>query len=151
VRLHLLDVGLESGELVGDRVERVPRGVDAGGRADLRLELRLVELRHRAGGVRDDQDPVDAEQVHAQHERLHGLLVDPTTGVAEDLGVARLQAQEAERVDARVHAGHDGHTGLRDTIEAGEREVGGVRLVGSEKIVEVTHGGEVSPPGVTTG
>src|SRR5918996_3317748 len=39
---------------------------------------------HGAPGVGDDEDPLDAEQVHAQDERDHRLVVRPAAGVAQD-------------------------------------------------------------------
>ena len=47
-----------------------------------------VARRHRAAGVGDDQDPLDTEQVDAEHQRLERLRSDAAAGVAEDLGVA---------------------------------------------------------------
>ena len=93
-----------------------------------------------APGVRDDEDALHVEEVHAEHERLEGGVGDPATGVAEDLGVARLQADQPERVDPRVHAGDDRDPGVRDTVEPGEGEVVGELAVRREQVVE--PGGE---------
>ncbi len=94
--------------------------------------------------MRDDQDPVDAEQVHAEDERLEGRRGDPAAGVAEDLRVAVLEPEHPERVDPRVHAGHDRDAGVGDAVEAAEVEVGGELPVGGEQVVEVA--GDVAEP-----
>jgi len=90
--------------------------------------------------VRDDQDPLHVEQVGAEDEGLHRGDRDAATRVPEDLGVAGLEAEHAQRVDAAVHARHDGHSRAGDAVEPGELEVGGVVGVGGQEVVEVTHG-----------
>ena len=60
------------------------------------------------------------EQVHAQHQRLQRGVGHPAAGVAEDLGVAGLEAEHAQRVDPGVHAGHDGDAGVGDAVEPAE-------------------------------
>ena len=89
-----------------------------------------------SGDVVADRLPVDAEEVHAEDERLECLGGDPATGVAEDLGVAVLEPEHAQRVDARVHAGHDRDTRVGDAVEAGEVEVVREVAVGGEQVVE---------------
>ena len=73
--------------------------------------------------------PVDAEQVHGEHQGLEGEVVDAAAGVAQDLGVARDEAEHAERVDAGVHAGDDGDAASGDAVEALLGEAGGVPLL----------------------
>ena len=105
--------------------------------ADPLVQLGLGAAGHRAAGVRDDQDALDAEQVDAEHQRLERLGRDPAAGVAEDLGVAGLQPDHPQRVDPGVHAGHDRDAGVRDAVEAGQLEAGGEVAVGGEQVVEV--------------
>ena len=62
-------------------------------------EVGLGGRGHGAPGVRDDDDPVDPEQVDAEDERLQGRLGDACTGVAEDLRVTRSEADHPEGVD----------------------------------------------------
>jgi hypothetical protein len=50
--------------------------------------------------VRDHEDALDVEQVHPQHEGLERLRGHAGTRVAEDLGVAVLEPEHAQRVDA---------------------------------------------------
>ena len=94
----------------------------AGLLADELAQLDLGVLRHGAAGVRDDEDALDVEQVHAEDEGLERGRGHATAGVAEDLGVTGGEAEHAERVDARVHAGHDGDAAVGDAVEAAERE-----------------------------
>ena len=87
------------------------------------------------------EDAVDAEQVHAEDERLEGVGVDPAAGVAEDLGVAGREAEQPQRVDPRVHAGDDGDAGVGDAVEPAGRELGRrVAPVGLEEVVESLAG-----------
>ena len=99
---------------------------------------------HRAAGVRDDQDPLHAEQVDAEHQRLEGGGGHPAARVAEDLGVAGLEAEHPQRVDPRVHAGHDGDAGVGHAVEAAQVEVGGELAVRRDQVVEVSHGADAS-------
>ena len=47
---------------------------------------------------------------------------DAAAGVAEDLRVTR-SSRASERIDARVHAGHDRDAGVGDAVEPGEVEI----------------------------
>ena len=71
---------------------------------------------------------------------------DPAAGVAEDLGVAGLEAEHPQRVDPGVHAGDDRDAGVRDAVEAAEVEVRGELPVRGQQVVEVrrllAHGPE---------
>ena len=82
-----------------------------------------------------------AEQVDAEHQRLERGLGDPATRVAEDLGVARLQAEHPQRVDPGVHAGHDRHARVGDAVEPAELEGLGEGAVGGDQVVEVAPRG----------
>ena len=104
--------------LVLDDVEGLPGGVLPGRLRDALAQLVEGGGGHRAPGVRDDQDALHLQQVDAEHERLEGLRGHPATGVAEDLGVAGLEPEHPQRVDARVHAGDDGDAGMGDAVEA---------------------------------
>jgi hypothetical protein len=89
--------------------------------------------------VRDDQDPLDTEQVHAEHQGLECGARDPAPRVAEDLGVAMVQSEHAQRIDPRVHAGDDRHAGVCHTVEAAEIELGRELLVCCDQVFEVFH------------
>jgi hypothetical protein len=143
VRTHHPDVVLQRGLLVLDHTEGLPRRVLRGGLADPRPELVERGGGHGAPRVRDDQDPFDAEQVHAEHQRLQGGVGHATAGIAEDLGVTGLEPEHPQRIDPRVHAGHDCDPGVGDAVEAAQREVLREELVGGEQVVELgVHGPE---------
>ena len=92
-------------------------------------------MAHRVWGTMSDA--LDAEQVHAEDQRLEGVERHAATGVAEDLGVTGLEADESQRVDARVHAGDDGDARMGDAVEPAGGELGlGVPLVGLDEVVE---------------
>lgn len=140
----LAHVLLEGGDLVTDDVEGLPGRVEAGRGVDPLVQLGLAVAGDGAAGVRDDEDARDVEQVCAEDERLEGLRRDASARVAEDLGVAGLQADHGERVDARVHAGDDGDARVRDAVEARQVEGLGVGAVRLEEVVEGAHVSESS-------
>jgi len=81
----------------------------------------------------------------AKHGQPH--LVDDTTGVADDVGVASLQAQQILHVNARVHAGNDGHVrgrsdGLLARVDRGMHGLAGrvLLVVGQEGLRVAGHG-----------
>ena len=86
--------------------------------------------------MRDDHRAVDAEQVRREHERAQHVVGDAGAGVAEDLRVARLEAEHSQRLDARVHAREDGEPLGRVRLEPGEAELARVPLVGAEHVRE---------------
>ena len=95
----------------------------------LGAQFGLCVRRQRAFGVRHDQDPLDAQQVHSQHHGVQGRAADVPTGIAEDLRIAGLEPEHPERVDARVHAGDHGDAGVRNTVESGQVERLGERCI----------------------
>jgi len=54
-----------------------------------------------------DDDDVRGPDVARCRERPQHVLGDDRTGVAQHVSVAELEAEEIERVDARVHARED--------------------------------------------
>ena len=80
--------------------------------------------------------------MHAEDEGLERLLGHPAPGVAEDLGVARLQPDHGQGSDPGVHAGDDRDPRVGDAVEAGHVEGLGELPVGRQQVVEVTHGPE---------
>ena len=80
-----------------------------------------------------------------KHGKPH--LVDDTAGVADDVGVASLQAQQILHVNARVHAGNDGHVrgrsdGLLARVDRGMHGLAGrvLLVVGQESLRVAGHG-----------
>ena len=101
------------------------------------VHLVLAALRHPAVRVRDDHQALDAEQVGREHERAQHVVGDPCARVPQDLGVARPEAEHAERLDARVDAREHREAPRRPRREPPEVERGNVPLVGGEHVVEV--------------
>ena len=102
----------------------------------------LAAMAHRVCGI--TRIRLDVEQVDAEHERLEGLLGHAAARVAEDLRVARLEADHGQRGEPGVHARDDRDTGVRDAVEAGHVEVVGILAVGGQEVVELVlaHGPE---------
>ena len=122
--------------LVLDDVEDLPRRVLPGRLAHPVTQLDLGVGGDGAAGMRDDQHPVDAEQVHPENDRLQGGVGDAAAGVAEDLGVTRRQADHPQRVDPGVHAGHHRDARVGDPVEPLQGEVLGECPVRGEQVVE---------------
>ena len=89
--------------------------------------------------MRDEEHALDAEQVGGKHEAREDRIGDPPTQVAQDLRVARDEAQHAERVDTRVHARDDGDTTMRHAVEAAEGEPLRERGVRGQQIIEASR------------
>ena len=70
------------------------------------VHVRVGDLGHPAVGVRHHQHAFDAQQVDGQDEGTQHVVGHARARVAQDLGVARPQPEQAKRVDAGVHAGH---------------------------------------------
>jgi hypothetical protein len=85
-------------------------------------QLLVREGEHAAVCVMNHQDRVRAEQPLGDDERAQGILCDATAGVADHVGIAQVQAEEGERFEPRVHAGHDGEvaSGRHGELTLGE-------------------------------
>ena len=59
-------------------------------------------------------DLTRAEQTLREHERTQHVVGREAAGIAQDMGLARIQSEDAKRIDARVHAGHDRNVFDRD-------------------------------------
>ena len=90
--------------------------------------------------MRDDEDAVDPEHVHAEYERLQARG-HPTTGLRKISRRCRREAEHPQRLDAGVHARDHGDAGVGDAVGAFEIEGFGERSVGGKQVVEgVAHG-----------
>jgi hypothetical protein len=84
-------------------------------------------------------DGVDAEDVGRQRQAAQHVVGDPAAGVADHMGLAEVQPEGGEDVDAGVHAGDDGEVAARSGIgDVGPRR--GVAGVGGDEAVDLTHG-----------
>ena len=84
----------------------------------------------------DDEDPIDVQQVHTEDAADQRVRSDPAAGGAEDLRLPHVQPEHLQRLQARVHAGHDGDAGVGDAVEVARR-LRGVAAIRSEQVVEV--------------
>ena len=106
-RHRLADGDVEVGEaLEGEG------GPDAGLRLDFVLHGFLAQAEGAAAGVVDQHHRPGAEEALGQHQRADDVVGDDAAGVAEDMGVTRLEPEQPDGVDAGVHAGHDGDAEL---------------------------------------
>ena len=92
----------------GERLEARRRVATGGRRPPPSTSSASLGRGELAVGVLHDRDPRDAERRGREREAPLDVVGDPGAGVAEDLGVTRLEAEHGERVDARVDARHDG-------------------------------------------
>ena len=79
---------------------------------------------------------VDVEEVRREHQRAQHVVGHPGAGVAQDLDVALLHAEQLQRLDAAVHAGDEGEALGGAAGQAGAGEVRGVVGVPREDVGE---------------
>src|SRR5205085_9344074 len=84
-----------------------------------------------------------AEDVARQRQAAKDVGGDAPAGVPDDVGVAEVQAEDGEHVDAGVHAREDGEVSARaGVVHVGARR--GVALVGGEESADLRHARSVS-------
>ncbi len=84
------------------------------------LQQVVGEGQHAAPCVVDQDELVGVEQVVRDDQAADRVVADHAAGVADDVRISGLQAEQALDVQARVHAGHDGHSlGRLDRLLAG--------------------------------
>ncbi len=113
-------------DVMGEGFPHVPRrekgeaaGVGTAGRADGTVDLVFCLHGHPAVGVRNDHQPVDAEQGRSQDQGAEHVVGHPGPRVAQDLGVPRSQSQHPQWIDPRVHAGEDRESPACSTLQVG--------------------------------
>jgi hypothetical protein len=99
----LADVFVEVGEGFGG-----PVGFEAGFGEDVGLEAVVGEGEHAAVGVVDQDDLFGTQEALTDGQAAAFVGGDHAAGVADDVGVAFVQAEKAVGVEAGVHAGHHG-------------------------------------------
>ena len=140
-------MGSEFLELVAnifvDVLESVEEGRGNGGSAgailDTRAKVLLSGLHEAAIGVIDDHELLGSEEVVRDQEGAERIVGNDATGVADDVRVAGLEAECADR-EARIHASEDCELALGTRGEAAELVGAGVLLVGDEDFVDDGHG-----------
>ena len=104
------------------------------------MQLVLGGAGHLAVGVRHDQHARHAEEVRRQHERAQHVVGDAGPGVAQDLHVALVHAEQLQRLDPAVHARDEGEALARAAGETGAGEGRGVGLVAGQDVGEGVGG-----------
>jgi hypothetical protein len=138
---------LDAGDLAADVAFEIDEGMEVigrdGGETGLLFqsieELVVGESDHAAIGVIDDDELLGAEQVMGDDQGAEGVFGGNASGVADDVGVAGLEAEELFNVNARVHAGEDGEFAGRGHGKAAEAEFCCVFFIGCENFVGDAH------------
>lgn len=87
-----------------------------------------------------DDDGVDTQHMAGKRQTPQDIVGDPPTGVSNHVGLAQVQTERGEHVDAGVHAGHDCEAAARP----GVGDVGACRrvpLVSGKEVGDLRHGG----------
>src|SRR5699024_8581405 len=95
---------------------------------------------HAAVGVMDQHDLASSQQSLADGQGAQGVLGHHPARVADHVGLALGQSQQAVDVQPCVHAGEDGDLPLRGHRQIGMGEGGGVVPGGGEQVVGGGHG-----------
>ena len=95
-----LEVGAECLDVVVDDEELDPRARDL-------LEFGIGHSGKAAAGVLHHDNRGDAQGMARQGQAAKDVLGHPAAGIADHVGIAEVEAQGGEHVDACVHAGHD--------------------------------------------
>ena len=85
----------------------------------------IGEGEHAAVGVMDHDDLARAEQLLGDDQRAE-RVAGQAAGVADDVGVALLQAERPGRDEPRIHAGDDRDLPRRRQRQVARGEAGGV-------------------------
>ena len=139
-------MGAEFLHLLANAALHVREGVEVvrrkhGGPADaLQLVAKFVvsESEHATVGVVDEDELLGAELVMGDDERAQRVFGDDAAGIADDMGVADIQAEGADG-EPRIHAGEDGELAFGTRREVFELVRAGVGLIGDEDIVGDGH------------
>jgi hypothetical protein len=73
-------------------------------------------------------------------EQAYDVVTDDSAGVADDVGMARLESQSAEDVQPGIHAGDDGQSPRRPCVEMTDGKALDEATVVGEELVDAGHG-----------
>src|SRR5215208_3878638 len=124
--------GSQAGEAYSQRGVDVVECTEAPGREDAVVRERLAELVlgcavEAAALVHHHHYSLGAEQALGGGQGADCVVGYEAAGVADDVGVAALQAEHREQVNARVHAREHRDPAARPRVQAGGREFLGPR------------------------
>ena len=71
------------------------------------FEQVIGESQHAAAGVVDQDEFAGVEQVVRNDEAANRIVGHHASGIADDVRIASLQAQQVLDVEPRIHAGHE--------------------------------------------
>jgi hypothetical protein len=101
--------------------------------------------------VHDDDDLLGAEQPLRRAQRADRVVGREPAGIADDVGVATLEAEHREQVEARVHARQHGHTPPRARTQPGRRQLARAPARGKQHLVRrAAHGSPSRPSSSST-
>jgi hypothetical protein len=73
------------------------------------LQVVFVGTQKPAARVHHHDNLARSEQALRKDQRAKHVRRDESTGIAQDVRLSRLEIENLKDVDARVHAGNDGH------------------------------------------
>jgi hypothetical protein len=103
------------------------------------VQIVVREREHAAVGVPDHDRFLGAEQMVRDGERADRLVVDEAARIPDHVCVAFLEAEEARRVEACVHARDDGEPPARRHRQSSFGKPGRVALVRFGDLVDDGH------------
>ena len=141
-------MGAELLQLVTHIFIDVLEGVEEGGRdgggsraiLDSGAQVLFAGVHQAAVGVIDDHDFFRAKEMMGNDEGAKRVFRDDAAGVADDVGVAGLEAESANG-KARVHTGEYGEFALGARSEFAQLVGARINFVGGEYFVDDSHGG----------
>ena len=107
---------------------------------DARLHLVIAKGEHPAVRVMDQDDLVGAEQPLGDRQGANGVIGGDPAGVADDVSIAFLQAQNLVDMQAGIHAGEDGQLLRRWQRQRPFVERTSIGLVVLQQLVSHAHG-----------
>jgi hypothetical protein len=116
-----------------------PFGLDSGLGLDIGLEGVVGEGEHAAVGVVDEDDLLGSEQPLGDRQRADLVVGHDAAGVADDVRVALLEAEQAVGVQPRVHARDNRDLAPGRHGQIALVKVRGVRLRVGQQLVCRTH------------
>jgi len=140
VATQLLDLATDVFFEILKRIEEggSDRG-SAGAILDLGAQILFAGLHQPAIRVIDDHELLGAQQIVRHEQRAQAVVRNDAAGIANDVSIARLEAQRANR-KAGIHAGEHGELSLGARRQIAQFVRARVDLVRCEDFVDDAHG-----------